>query len=113
MKATFIGAIVELIRLLDFPDPSSMLPPRVTTKLMQQQQAALARGRRVSMDDKMFYFRRSDCIQGWTQRNASLIPLDQLYIDDKGVGAKNVDSRLAKELVPDSPRNWFQTWPWW
>merc|ERR1719291_1079066 len=45
-------------------DPTSVLPPRVVTKLAQQQQAAIARGRRVSADEKMFYFRKADCIEG-------------------------------------------------
>jgi len=70
-------------------DPSCMLPPRVATKLAQQQQAAVARGKRVSLDDKMFYFRRADCMQGENIRKDMQVSF-QLYIDDKGVGASEV-----------------------
>lgn len=70
-------------------DQHVMLPPRVTTKLQQQQQAAAARGRKVSLDDKMFYFRRADCLAG-TQARKDMEVSYQLYIDDKGVGACEV-----------------------
>lgn len=70
-------------------DPYCVLPPRVTTKLEQQQQAAISRGRKVSMDDKMFYFRRVDCMQGYNPNKDMQVSF-QLYIDDKGVGAYEV-----------------------
>lgn len=72
-------------------DPSSLLPPRVVTKLVQQQQAAISRGKRVSLDDKMFYFRRQDCMQGYMPRKDLEVSY-QLYVDDKGVGASEVIS---------------------
>jgi len=72
-------------------DPSSVLPPRIVTKLMQQQQAAQARGKRVSLDDKMFYFRRADLTDGLQPRRDMQVSF-QLYIDDKGVGASDVYS---------------------
>jgi len=72
-------------------DANSVLPPRVVTKLAQQQQAAIDRGRHVSMNDKMFYFRRGDCTQGM-QPTKDLPVSFQLYIDDKGVGANEVVS---------------------
>jgi len=70
-------------------DPATMLPQRVASKLLQQQQAAIARGRQVSLDAKMFYFRREDCMQGAELRKDMEVSF-QLYIDDKGVGACEV-----------------------
>lgn len=70
-------------------DPSTSFPPRVVTKLAQQQQAAQARGKKVSLDDKMFYFRRTDCMAGYDPRRDMEVSY-QLYVDDKGVGASEV-----------------------
>jgi hypothetical protein len=70
-------------------DPTSVLPPRVVTKLAQQQQAAIARGRRVSADEKMFYFRKADCMPGFVPRQGMQLSF-QIYIDDKGVGAADI-----------------------
>jgi len=70
-------------------DPTSVLPPRVVTKLAQQQQAALARGRKVSADEKMFYFRKADCMPGFAPRQGMQLSF-QIYLDDKGVGAADI-----------------------
>lgn len=70
-------------------DAHSVLPPRVVTKLAQQQQAAVAKGKRVSLDDKMFYFRRADIMQGCQPRRDMQVSF-QVYIDDKGVGASEI-----------------------
>jgi len=70
-------------------DPSTVLPPRALSKMHQQQQAAQARGKRVSLDDKMFYFRRADLLEGWNPTRDSQVSF-QIYIDDKGVGAYQV-----------------------
>lgn len=70
-------------------DPNAVLPPRVITKLAQQNQAAIARGKRIKLDDKMFYFRRADCMQGVVPRKDMEVSF-QLYTDDKGVGASEV-----------------------
>jgi cold shock CspA family protein len=72
-------------------DPMTVLPPRVVTKLAQQQQAAIARGRKVTADEKMFYFRRADCLEGLNPARDMQVTF-QLYIDDKGVGACEVVS---------------------
>lgn len=73
-------------------EPHSVLPPRVVTKLAQQAQAARARGRRnINDDEKMFYFRKDDCMQG-VQPRKDMFCSFQLYIDDKGVGAAEVIS---------------------
>lgn len=72
-------------------DPLTVLPPRVVTKLAQQQQAAIARGRKVSADEKMFYFRRVDVLEGLNPTRDMQVTF-QLYIDDKGVGACDVVS---------------------
>jgi cold shock CspA family protein len=72
-------------------DPLTVLPPRVVTKLAQQQQAAIARGRKVTADEKMFYFRRTDCLEGLNPVRDMQVTF-QLYIDDKGVGACEVVS---------------------
>mmetsp|Transcript_90589 Transcript_90589/g.157237 ORF Transcript_90589/g.157237 Transcript_90589/m.157237 type:complete len:362 (+) Transcript_90589:112-1197(+) len=69
-------------------DASTVLPPRVSAKLAQQQQAAQARGRKITAE-KMFYFRRSDVQQGAQVKQGVQVTF-QLYIDDKGAGATEV-----------------------
>jgi cold shock CspA family protein len=70
-------------------EPTTVLPPRVVAKLAQQHQAAMARGKKVSADDKMFYFRRTDCMQGYAPRKDMQVSF-QLYVDDKGAGASEI-----------------------
>lgn len=69
-------------------DNSTVLPPRVSAKLAQQQQAAQARGRKITAE-KMFYFRRGDT-QPSLDIHQGLQVIFQLYIDDKGAGAAEV-----------------------
>lgn len=69
---------------------SVVLPPRVLAKLAQQVQAARQRGKVIN-DDKMLYFRRTDCAQGAgpNLRQGADVTF-QVYIDDKGAGACDV-----------------------
>lgn len=69
-------------------EASQALPPRVLAKLAQQQAAARQRGRHIS-NDKMLYFRRPDCVQGFNPQRGMQV-MFQLYIDDKGAGACEV-----------------------
>lgn len=71
-------------------DPNVVLPPRVLAKLEQQQQAARQRGKTIT-DEKMLYFRRSDCAPGVPLQQGSPVTF-QVYIDDKGAGANDVRS---------------------
>lgn len=66
----------------------AMLPPRVVAKLAQQQQAAIARGRQIT-NEKMLYFRRPDCHDGFNISRGAKVTF-QVYIDDKGAGASDV-----------------------
>lgn len=70
-------------------DPSMPLPPRVVAKLQQQAQAAMQRGRRIT-EDKLLYFRRVDCAMGYAPQRQAQVSF-QLYIDDKGAGACEVN----------------------
>jgi len=69
-------------------EPSVVLPPRVMAKLAQQQQAAKARGKFIT-NDKMLYFRKTDCANQFGVRQGSQCTF-QVYIDDKGAGASDV-----------------------
>jgi cold shock CspA family protein len=71
-------------------DASMPLPPRVTVKLQAQAAAARQRGRQIS-EDSLLYFRRVDCAFGYAPQRASQVQF-QLYIDDKGAGACEVNS---------------------
>merc|ERR1719265_2150595 len=63
-------------------DASTVLPPRVSAKLAQQQQATQARGKKITAE-KMLYFRRGD-VQTGAQIKQGAQATFQLYIDDKG-----------------------------
>lgn len=71
-------------------EQTMLLPPRVNAKLAQQQQAAQARGKKITAE-KMFYFRRNDCIAMFNPQRDQPVAF-QLYVDDKGVGASEVMS---------------------
>lgn len=69
------------------------LPPRVVAKLQQQVQAARQRGRTIT-DDKLLYFRRDDCVLGFSPQKGAQV-MFQVYIDDKGAGAYEVTGNSA------------------
>jgi len=72
------------------PEPSTNLPPRVTSKLLQQVQAARSRGKQIS-EERLLYFRKDDCQWGAPLQRGAKVNF-QLYIDDKGAGACEVTS---------------------
>jgi cold shock CspA family protein len=72
-------------------EPSVVLPPRVMAKLAQQAQAAKARGRTITQE-KMLYFRKPDCAVSLMMNKGCAVTF-QIYIDDKGAGATEVNGQ--------------------
>jgi len=70
------------------PDPSVILPQKVSAKLEAQANAARARGRHIS-EDKLLYFRRADITLGVNVVQNMQVGY-QIYIDDKGAGACDI-----------------------
>lgn len=70
------------------PSPFTPLPTRVVARLQQQVTAARTRGKNIS-EDQLLYFRRADILPGIQPQKGSLVSY-QLYIDDKGAGACDV-----------------------
>lgn len=75
-------------------DASVALPPHVQAKLTQQtqtaQQKAASKGRTGS-DEELLYVRRSDIAPGVKLQKGSQV-MFQIYVDDKGVGAFEVQT---------------------
>jgi len=66
-------------------DPHVQLSQRVMQKLQQMQADTIARGKRVS-EDRMLYFRKTDCLLGFFPARGARVTY-QVYVDDKGAGA--------------------------
>lgn len=75
-------------------DPSVPLPPHVQEKMTQQAQEAkkraVERGKEGS-DEELLYVRRDDILPG-VQMNKGMQVMFQIYVDDKGVGATQVQA---------------------
>mmetsp|Transcript_96320 Transcript_96320/g.272357 ORF Transcript_96320/g.272357 Transcript_96320/m.272357 type:complete len:264 (+) Transcript_96320:63-854(+) len=75
-------------------DPSMRLPPHAEARLAQQARAAAQRaaawGRRTS-DEELVYCRLSDVKPGTILERGSLV-MFHIYVDDKGVGATEVQA---------------------
>jgi len=73
-------------------DPSVPLPPNAQAKLTQQMQEAaaraVARGQK-SSEDELLYVRRSDVVAG-VKLEKGMQVMFHIYMDDKGVGACDV-----------------------
>jgi len=72
------------------PDPSVVLPPKVTAKLAEQAQAARQRGKNIS-EDRMLYFRTADITPGISIVQHMQVTF-QVYVDDKGAGASEISA---------------------
>ena len=72
------------------PEDRAVFPPDVNAKLAQMARATLANEKKIEGAERAFYVRQSDCRPGFEPEERQTVSF-QIYIDDKGAGALDVD----------------------
>lgn len=90
-------------------EASAIFPDEVQTKLVAMANATQEKGKTCEGGDKAFYFRRSDCAEGFKPEKGASVSF-RIYTDEKGAGACEITpipvlgSEIPATAAPTDPK---------